>query len=556
MIPVVGIEEIKGITSFKDLCERSFELFLECNPTSATRMGINKFNHRWPRLSHENVLQEIGNLKIIQQKLKEVPIDSLDSNEDKADYMLFEWYLDIVLFELEKMRFWEYNPRVSGLILSGLNGLLLRNQPASVSNANSMVKRLRGIPQVIEDIKKRATKPAQLWLDGEIKALGTLPRFIKTIPNAFTAINLELIQELKNAATIAIDAIKDYQQWLKTIKGDSLPINKDLYEQLTLKRRLGLDAKAIEALGLEYLQSTEEQLNKLVRVLPGETIEEVRENIRKKHASSFEILLDQYEEIAQKAEDFIRTNDILTIPPNFEHKVVYTPPPMQHLMSLAGASPPGKYKDPQTGYFWVCPHDDLKMLEEHPYAWSTLLMSHESFPGHNIQAICANTHPSVVRTYLFAGSSSNLGLMYYGQLAEIIEGWALYCEQMMLEKGFEDNPANPDPEKQFMLYNAIRWRAARMVIDVRLHTGEFSYEKAVEFLGNATGFSETITRAEVLMYSQSPGYFFSYLTGKHLLVHLKEELQISDKEFHDKILYSGFVPYWFLKEHVFANLST
>ncbi|MFX0095016.1 MAG: DUF885 domain-containing protein, partial [Candidatus Hodarchaeota archaeon] len=509
--------------------------------------------HLWPRLSYEDVLQDIEILKIIRQKLKQIPSDSLESNEDKADYGLFEWYLDICLFELEKMRYWESSPRISGLVLSGLNGLLLRNQPTSKVIANAMTQRLLGIPQVIADIKDRATKPAQLWVDGEIKALKTLPKFIETIPSAFTDINSRLMQELKKAVNTAIDAINDYQQWLKSIKGGSLPINRDLYEQLTLKRRLGLDAKEIEVLGLKYLKSTEEKLKKLVEDLPGETIQEVRKNIRKKHAPSFEALLSEYRDIAQKAQEFIVANDILTMPPNLEHKVVYTPPPMRHLMSLAGASPPGKYEDPQLGYFWVCPHNDLKMLEEHPHAWSSLLMSHESFPGHNLQTICANTYLSVVRTRLFAAPSSNLGLMYSGQLAEIIEGWALYCEQMMLEKGFEDNPSNPNPEKQFILYNAIRWRAARMVIDVRLHTGHFSYEEAVEFLSNATGFSNTITSAEVLMYSQSPGYFFSYLTGKHLLVNLKEELQISDKEFHDKILYCGFVPYWFIKEHIFAD---
>ncbi|MFX1251886.1 MAG: DUF885 family protein, partial [Promethearchaeota archaeon] len=241
---MVSIEEIKCIKSFKELCEQVFELFLELNPTSATRMGIDKFNHLWPRLSHENVLQEIENLKIIQQKLKEIPSNSLKSKETRDDYSLFEWYLDITLFELEKIRYWEYNPRISGLILSGLNGLLLRNQPTSESNANSMVKRLQGIPQVIEDIKNRAIKPAQLWVNGEIRALGTLSSFIKTIPDAFT--DTKLIQELKQAVTIAIDALMEYQEWLKTIETGPLPINKDLYEQLTLKRRLGLDAKAIE----------------------------------------------------------------------------------------------------------------------------------------------------------------------------------------------------------------------------------------------------------------------------------------------------------------------
>ncbi|MFX0116458.1 MAG: DUF885 family protein, partial [Candidatus Hodarchaeota archaeon] len=466
---------------------------------------------------------------------------------------LLDWYLDMALFELEKMRFWTHNPQLTGLILSGLNTLLLKTHPSAEKRAFSMVKRLKGISRLVEKIKTRVSEPVQLWVDSEIRACKTLSDFMATIPEAFSSISEGLVQALSEAATDASKAMEEYRQWLESIEGSpALPANKGLYEELILKRHLGMEANEIEELGKHYLQETQEILTELVTKLPGESVTEIRSNIRKKHPASFEEALENYSQLAKRAKEFLIKNDILTIPPKENHQVMYTPPPIRHLMSLAGASPPGRYDDPQTGYFWCCPHDDPKMLLEHPNAWASILMTHESYPGHNLHAVCANSQPSLVRTHAFARPSSNLGLMYPSQIAEIIEGWALYCEEMMLEHGFEDNPANPNLEKQFSLINAVRWRAARMVIDVQLHTGRITYEEAVDFLASTVGFSETICRAEILMYSQSPGYFLSYLLGKHLLVNLKQELDIPEKEFHDKIVYSGFVPFWFLKTYVFS----
>ncbi len=555
MTELTGIHESK---SFKDFCKRSFDLLIARNPVGATHIGISDYNHLWPDISKEGVLKDIEILNALQTKLKEFSSGPFDSKEEEEDFLLLEWSLDIALFEMEEMRFWTANPRISGLILSGTNSLLLKTHPSAEKRAKALIQRLKGIQRLIDDVKTRITEPVQLWINGEMRGCQALPSFFESIPEAFPSIIEEDKQILSEAVKTGLDSINQYQKWLQSIKGSpNLPTKKALYEKLVMKRRLGLSAYEIEDLGRYYLQFTEKILKDLVSKLPGDSISEVRDNIRKKHPESYEKALENYKQLAKKAKSFLIDNDILSMPPNENHEVVWTPPPMRHLMSQAGASPPGKFDDPQTGRFWLCPHDDPKMLEEHPNAWASIVMCHESYPGHNLHGICANTNPSPVRTRIFVHPSPNMGFMYPSQTAEVLEGWGLYCEEMMLNHGFEYDPANPNDlenlEKQFTLINALRWRAARIVIDVQLHTERLSYEEGVKFLQKATGFRETMCRAEVLMYSQSPGYFFSYLLGKHLLVNLKQELEIPEKEFHDGIVYSGTVPFWFLKERVFNS---
>ncbi|MFX0211413.1 MAG: DUF885 family protein, partial [Candidatus Hodarchaeota archaeon] len=542
--------KIHEVTSFKELCECSFKLLTARNPVLSTQMGLETYSEFWPDISAKGVQQDTKILKAIQTKLKDFLPSLLSKKADREDYSLLEWFLGIALFELEKMRFWAANPRLTGLILSGLNGLILKSHFQEEKRVTSLVYRLKRISKLVEDIKSRVTEPVQLWVNGEINAYKPLTSFVKSIPQAFPYHT----HTLSEAVIIALEAIKQYQNWLQSLEGaDSLPYNKSYYEELILKRRLGMNAKKIEELGKYYLQKTEEILTELTTNLPGNSVNEVRANIRKKHPTSFEQLLDEHKQLAKKAKQFLQDKDLITFPLNEDHQVIFTPAPIRHLMSLGGASPPGRFDDPQRGYYWITPYDNPKMLEEHPSVAFSIFMAHESYPGHNLHAICANTHPSIVRTHLFAYPSPNLGLMYSSQAAEVIEGWGLYCEEMMLKHGFEDDPTNPNLEKKFILINALRWRAARVILDVQLHTGRITYTKAVEFLQKAIGINKTISEAEVLMYSQSPGYFLSYLIGKHLLVNLKTKLGIPDKIFHDKIVYSGVVPYWFLKEHVFSH---
>jgi hypothetical protein len=542
---------IDNCSSFKELVEVSFNLLLSRNPVSATLMGIETYNDHWPDITFNGVTQDIQLLKAIHVKLKQLFTNAKIYPEDKPDFLLMSWFIKFSLFELEELQFWKSNPRLTSLIVSGFYSLLVKTHFDQERKVASIITRLNKISHLIESTKSRVTHPVQLWIDAELKACTNAPTFIKSMLFAFISLPKAQSNLLKESIDRALNALNKYEEWLRSLSGSSsLPINKEKFEKLIDLRKLGVTPDDIEDIGSSYLSQTELILEELVEQLPGSTVHEVRDQIRSKHPATFEEVVEKYREIAVAAKAFLWEKDLLTMPDE-ELQVIFTPPPVRHLLSIAAASPPGRFDQPQRGYFWCTPHDDLNMLKEHSYAYLHLLINHESYPGHHLHGVCKNTHPSLIRTSIFSHPSANLGLMYPSTLAAITEGWGLYCEEMMLNNGFGHDPKKPNLERIFLQVNALRWRATRMILDVQLHTGQISYDEAVAFLQTTTGYNEATCKAEVLMYTQSPGYFSSYLLGKHLLTQLKDELAIPDKAFHDTILYSGSVPFWFLKQFEF-----
>jgi uncharacterized protein (DUF885 family) len=126
---------------------------------------------------------------------------------------------------------------------------------------------------------------------------------------------------------------------------------------------------------------------------------------------------------------------------------------------------------------------------------------------------------------------------------ELVEGWGMYTEQLMLEQGFEDTPAR----RVIVATDAI-WRAVRIVLDIRLQRGDIGVAEAIEQLVEHTGFERPNAVAEVHRYTRTPTYNLSYLLGKVLLLRLRDDEQrrlgeaFSLRRFHDALLYSGSLP--------------
>jgi uncharacterized protein (DUF885 family) len=122
------------------------------------------------------------------------------------------------------------------------------------------------------------------------------------------------------------------------------------------------------------------------------------------------------------------------------------------------------------------------------------------------------------------------------------EGWALYCEELMKEKGFY-----PDAGSIIIQLKDQLWRACRVVIDVRLHTGKFSFEDAVEMLVRTARLEEVSAEAEVRRYTQTPTQPLSYLIGRIEIERLHRDFvkkypHVSLKDFHDRLLSYGTIP--------------
>jgi uncharacterized protein (DUF885 family) len=251
---------------------------------------------------------------------------------------------------------------------------------------------------------------------------------------------------------------------------------------------------------------------------------------------TFEEALEFTRKEMERAKNFVLEYNIATIPKEDKLHIEETPSFMAPLIPFAALIIPGKYEKTQEGIYIVTrPKKIEDMSKDANYASIPNVAVHEAYPGHFLQTSRSNRVGSFIRN--LAG-----GL-------ETIEGWAHYCEQMMMEHGFQGGL-----KSKFMQVNDIIWRAVRMIVDVKLSCGEMNFEEAVDMLVKETGMSKNGAVAEVRRYTQSPGYPLSYLLGKHLMLALRDDVKAkmgdkySDKFFHDVVAANGYLPMSKLRE--------
>jgi uncharacterized protein (DUF885 family) len=255
------------------------------------------------------------------------------------------------------------------------------------------------------------------------------------------------------------------------------------------------------------------------------------EHVKAAGPADFAGALAAYRDSMMRARRFIQEHDLATLPVEDIIDVVPTPKHMRSTIPLAAYFEPAAFDRPIRGVYIVTPSVDGDSRAMYEHNWSSIVNTsvHEAYPGHHLQLSAALASPSPARLLMDA--------------PEFVEGWAMYCEQMMLEEGFEDSPAR----RVIVATDAI-WRAARIILDIRLHRGEIGLADAIDFLAEHTGFERPVARAEVQRYTQTPGYNLSYLLGKVLLLRLRHEEQQRQGEaftlrgFHDALLYSGSLP--------------
>jgi uncharacterized protein (DUF885 family) len=221
--------------------------------------------------------------------------------------------------------------------------------------------------------------------------------------------------------------------------------------------------------------------------------------------------------------------------------VVDTPGFLRHQIPFAAYLDPSIADLSQSAFYYVTPVSRDAELKEHNFAAIAQTSIHEAWPGHHLQFVTAN--------------QSNKGSALVRRLfpcATLYEGWALYCEQMMLEQGFERYRG----QKVVMLRDRL-WRALRIIIDVNLHTGEWTLEQAVQEMVDKLGFSTAQATAECNWYSQSPTVPMSYAVGWALINALRDIINPANKQelkaFHDKLLRCGSVALPLVIEHQFGN---
>lgn len=522
---------------FKRTMEDMFEEFMEFDPTWATYFGIHKYDSLMPDGSKASLEDWKNTLKSYKERLENFRGADLDSIS--IDLKLARDIIDLELFDLEEWKIWSKFPEGPVKVGDGLFLLLARDYPPAEKRMKSLSERINRSVQFLEGIKERLEDPVKIYCKIALESTRRLPHFLSYIlEEAKKHLRNRELNLLKKRIRRLEEKLEDYESWLEYKMQDArkdFAIGHEMLERRLELRGIEMDIDSILKLGQEYLQKEKKKLNRLARKIDAnKSVEEITQELKKNHPRSFSGALEEYRREISRARYFVEKQDFASLPQNEELRVQKTPHFLRHVTPFAAYFRPAKFDENQVGIYMVTPPEDEGMMKEHNYYSISNTSIHEAYPGHHLQLTIANQHPSLIR------------LLSEG--TEFVEGWAHYCEEAVKDLGYNDTP-----QHRFLQTLDLVWRAARIIVDIRLSCGEMSFEEAVNFLVEQTEMEREGAKAEVKRYTYTPGEPLSYLLGKHLIGKLREktEEKLGDdfelKWFHDRMLKNGVIPIKYLR---------
>jgi uncharacterized protein (DUF885 family) len=452
------------------------------------------------------------------------------------------------LFDDEVHRVWERRASATDEIGDGIFLLFARTGRPLAERLAAIASRLEAAPRHIEQHKSRLGEaPVRLWNEIELDAVGSLPSlFDEVVAAARTELGDDHVEtkRLEAAADGARIALDGYAAWLRDViarSTDEFALGSNDFDALVGLRAFdGLSTDDILEIGEQQLAELKAEREAVAREIdPSASVEEVIDRVKSDHPADFAAALQGYRDAMDEARQYIVDHDLVTVPAGETLSVIETPEYLRGVIPLAAYFSPGKFETAsdggaagaRQGIYVVTPSvdGDPRAMREHNRASTFNTSIHEAYPGHHLQLVAANEHPSVVRLLFDA--------------AEFVEGWAMYCELMMREQGFDTAPSH-----LLAMHTDAIWRACRIILDVKLQRGQIGITEAVDFLVEQTGFERPQANAEVNWYTYRPTYPMSYLLGRTLLRRLRadEERRLGDKfslrGFHDALMREGSLP--------------
>ncbi len=420
--------------------------------------------------------------------------------------------------------------------------------PAAV-RAKNAVARIEKIPAQLEEAKKNLQKPPKVWTQVGIEAAAGAKQFFDDerapLEQALPADKARIEAALDHAKK----AYADFKQFLeKTVlprSGDDYAAGPELFDFL-LKQDFFLTESAADlvTMGERIFTETDAQMLAVAkRIDPAaKGWPEVVKKVKSHHPTAADLLPSYRTELA-RARKFLVDKDVLTLPEGDDCDVIETPPFQRSTITAAYDQPP-PFDQVTKGFFFVTPVDPKaskteqeQMLRENDHGDQVDTATHETYPGHHVQLSIARRHPSVVRKATGP--------------AVFAEGWALYAEELMSELGMYTD------EERLMQLEWTLVRAARIVIDVGLHTHGMTFDQAVAFLTDKVHLERPLAVSEVKRYTETPTQPSSYLVGRQKILALRERAKkewgatFTLKRFHDALLSHGTIAPGLVEQEMF-----
>ncbi|MES2392168.1 MAG: DUF885 domain-containing protein, partial [Acidobacteriota bacterium] len=489
----------------------------------------------------------------MQKKLAKIDPAALDAGP-AADYAILTNNIQSTLLYLQVVRGWEKNPDTYS---SGVTGSIFTLMERAYAPANdrlrSVVEREKLIPQVFAEARKNLKNPPKIYTEIALQQIdGDVSFFQNDVPTAFADANdADTKAEFAKTNAAVIEALKSYGAWMKA---DLLPRSNgdfrygaDTYKKaLAYNEMVDIPLERLLQIGYDDLHKNQAEFAKVAKEIDAtKTPQQELAELAGMHPAP-DKLLQAFHDRFDSEVGFIKSHHIITIPSDVQPTLEETPP-FERATTQASMDPPGPFETHSTkAYFNVTlpdPKWDAAKTNEYMAAFNigTIVSTsvHEAYPGHYIQFLWTPEFPSKIRKLL--GANTN------------IEGWAHYCEQMMLDEGYGDATAKDATEAKLIRLGQLQdalLRDARFIVAIRMHTGvggALTIEQAEDFFVKEGYQGRPIAEVETKRGTADALYLY-YTLGKLEIMKLRADVMkkqgsaFSLEKFHDDLMRQGFAP--------------
>jgi uncharacterized protein (DUF885 family) len=539
------------------------DLLIAFSPETATALGVHSRDTDLDGYSRE---EEEATLKREEAMLADLrarfPAPRA-SRSKKTDLALIESALAVDVRWRRTLKPLERMPDAYSSPMWALFQMAAHEYAPAADRAHASLVRIEKVPTVVGLARINLKAPPRVWVQIGIEEAESAGEFFEDERAFLTgALGPEDKPRIEAAITSAKKAYADYAAFLKKEMlphaGGDFAAGRELFTFLLHDGYfLEETPDQLYALGASIFDRTQTEMDAVAKRIDPKAASwpEVTRKVKAHHPTA-EDLIPSYRHEVERARRFLVDRDVVPFAPGDDCQVVETPPFLRTTTTASYEQAPPL--DPETrGLFFVTPVDAKaapaqkeQMLREHDHGDQVDTVVHETYPGHHLQLSFSRTYPSLIRKMTDAKRAAVIGQDVFA------EGWGLYAEELMNELGYYTD------EERLMQLEWTLVRAARVMIDVGLHTRGMTFDDAVKMLTDRVHLEKVLATSEVKRYTETPTQPLAYLVGRERIVAMRERYRARAaaaadagasflKAFHTEVLSHGTIAPGLIEREIF-----
>ncbi len=551
--PTLAIDD----AAFNTYEDHFLETLWKINPDEATMNGYHKYDSLLVVPGNKSRDAMLNFVKLQDDSLARFDVNKLNA-VNQIDYHILQNQLEYINWRIIVLKQYEWDPSEYNII--GTFAYILNEHYAPLAKRlRNFYEKMSNVPAYYKQAEKEIKNPVQELTDLSIEQhTNGLSVIEKDFGDSLKKSNIPEAEQKKMQERIqtSVAAIKTFTAWLKTMKNDhprNFRLTGEFYEdKFKYEIQSSYNARQINNAAVERKKFIHREMAKISRQLwpkyfgkksmPADSLDiiaRVIDTLSGKHVKTNEFQ-PTIEALIPKLLTFVRNRDLLTLDPT-KPLVIRKQPGYMSGVTIASESSPGPYDKKGNFYFDVSNPAELSpgktesLLREYNQYTLQLLCIHEGVPGHYVQQVYAQKSPSLIKSI-------------FGSTA-MVEGWAVYSEQMMLDNGYDDSP-----EMKLMWYKWHLRSVCNTILDYGVHTSNMQKDQAIKLLTHDAFQELAEAEGKWKRLTVSSVQLDSYYTGYKEIMDLRDayKTKMGDKyklkEFNEKFLSYGGAPVRYIKQ--------